>query len=777
MVDTVDNRDRLYELLPALYRERDAEEGYPLRSLLRLMADQHAVVKSDIDGLWNNFFIETCDRWVIPYVGDLVSNNALHAADRRELPDVARERFPDLIGPDLRPPSAIRTRADVAKTIYYRRRKGTLPMLEELARDVSGWPAHAVEFFELLDWAQNLNHRRFHSHECPDLRRVEFASRVDGPFDAMAHTVDVRPIGQFEGWHNIRNIGFFLWTLRSYGLKGVRARQAELPWQYTFSPLGNRAPLFSQWRREGDEARLATELHVPTAIRPSFFYEDLKRYKRLLATRPEYTDLYGMLDQGRSFGVYRGHERVHPAGDPEAAPTDFAPQIVCRCLDPWPTEPPAETLVAIDVESGRLAVGGAWSESTESLYVDYHYGFSADVGGGPYPRGHWLVDDEHAEQILRVSEESSGTSDVYASVEDALAQWSAHPERNTVIRILDSRSYTLPASIALSHDGWLVVEADNGQRPLLQATDSRLEITTSEPGDTIERAALTLSGVVIEGYLEVTGDLGRLRLLHTTLIPGRSVADAVGVPQYLEPSLIVHGTADTATINTQLRTEIAFSIVGALRIPSHAEALWVVDSVIDCAPPEGDLGQAENAIGTSAEPVPPATLERVTVFGTAFFRQLRLASEVIFTGPVQCLERQEGCVRFSYVPPDSRTPRRYRCQADFEIAERIRQAEEGGLELGPAGRAAIRAQVRGWLRPSFTDTRYGQPAYAQLRFNAPVQIRRGAADESEMGVFCHLKQPQRETNLRIRLDEYLPFGLQPGLVYLTYSRNEKGAEA
>ena len=36
-----------------------------------------------------------------------------------------------------------------------------------------------------------------------------------------------------------------------------------------------------------------------------------------------------------------------------------------------------------------------------------------------------------------------------------------------------------------------------------------------------------------------------------------------------------------------------------------------------------------------------------------------------------------------------------------------------------------------------------------------------------MGVYCQLKQPQRESNLRIRLDEYLPFSLEAGLIYVT----------
>ena len=117
-------------------------------------------------------------------------------------------------GRGLRPFVALRSRADVAKTIYYRRRKGTLPMLEELARDVTGWPAHAVEYFELLGWTQWVrNHLRSHSLRTPDIRSVERMDRLDGAFDEIAHTVDVRPISQDEGWYNIRNIGFHLWRL------------------------------------------------------------------------------------------------------------------------------------------------------------------------------------------------------------------------------------------------------------------------------------------------------------------------------------------------------------------------------------------------------------------------------------------------------------------------------------------------------------------------------------------------------------------------------------
>jgi hypothetical protein len=189
----------------------------------------------------------------------------------------------------------------------------------------------------------------------------------------------------------------------------------------------------------------------------------------------------------------------------------------------------------------------------------------------------------------------------------------------------------------------------------------------------------------------------------------------------------------------------------------------VLDSIVD--------GVGTPAIaGPSApdRPGPAAWLERVTVLGPCALTRLPLASEVVFTAQVLVERRQEGCVRFSFVPRGSRVPRRYRCQPDLEIDARIEAAErQAGAPLDDAGRAAIAEEVGRWLVPGFTSTRYGQPAYAQLHLACPRSLRTGAEDGAEMGAFCHLKQPQREANLHLRLSEYLPFGLEPGLVYVT----------
>ena len=144
------NFDRLWSLLPAVHRVRDEGRG-ELRDLVHLFAEQFAALEENTDQLYDDLFIETCADWVAPYIGDLIGYRTLHGV----VPAVASPR------------------ADVANTIAYRRRKGTATMLEQMARDVSGWPAHAVEFFEQLATSQYMNHLRLHAPATPDLRDTD----------------------------------------------------------------------------------------------------------------------------------------------------------------------------------------------------------------------------------------------------------------------------------------------------------------------------------------------------------------------------------------------------------------------------------------------------------------------------------------------------------------------------------------------------------------------------------------------------------------------------
>src|SRR5689334_17881486 len=80
---------RLYARIPAWYRVQDAEQGMALLALLTVVGAQAANLRADLDALWDNFFIETAESWVVPYLGALVGTNLLpHAIDQGDRLDV-----------------------------------------------------------------------------------------------------------------------------------------------------------------------------------------------------------------------------------------------------------------------------------------------------------------------------------------------------------------------------------------------------------------------------------------------------------------------------------------------------------------------------------------------------------------------------------------------------------------------------------------------------------------------------------------------------------------
>ncbi|MGB3866326.1 MAG: hypothetical protein WBA29_11945 [Xanthobacteraceae bacterium] len=740
-------QDKLYGLLPAFIRNKDAAEGEPLRALLSIIDEQADHIDGDIRQLYENAFIETCEPWTVAYLGDLVGTVPLFDESRVKDGNTAAELFKSLTGPSLRPMVALRARADVAKTIYYRRRKGTLPMLEELARDVTGWSAHAVEFFELLGWTQWLrNHLRPQALRTPDIRSVERMDRLDGAFDEIAHTVDVRPIAQDEGWHNIRNIGFFLWRLGAYGLRRVAARRLGAAGDFRFhvSPLGNSAPLFSRSRREGDDAGLATELHVPQPIRPARFFGHI-------------ADFYGLFEAEPPLPAAEAPSlMVHVDGVP--IPPE---QVVCRNLSAW--SQPSTNHIAVDVARGRLTLGPDLMPAT-LVDVDYHYGFPADLGGGPYRRRAWLTRPDFTADVQMLFVDDSGQPETFATLGAAIAQWSADGKRNAIIRVRDSRSYAETIAIDVNAVGpqsgtALAIEAADGVRPHLRL-GGPLVVNGDRPD-----FALTLGGLLIEGRIAIEGSLHRLCILHSTLVPGVSIAeqDPPAVPDPPEPSILATASLPTgAPANTELGVELAFSICGPIRLPPHAETLTALDSIID-----GVGSDAVAGPDVPDSPGPAVRFERCTLRGRCLVRQFDFVTETIFDGLARAERVQTGCMRFSFAPAGSRTPRRYRCQPDLAERKAIAEEEARNGPLTDAARAAIRAAVRLRLKPEYSAESYGLPAYLQLSLRGPVEIAHGAEDGSEIGVYCHLKQPQREANLRLRLREYLPFGLDYGVIYVT----------
>jgi hypothetical protein len=252
----------------------------------------------------------------------------------------------------------------------------------------------------------------------------------------------------------------------------------------------------------------------------------------------------------------------------------------------------------------------------------------------------------------------------------------------------------------------------------------------------------------MEGVILLEGEL-QLDILHCTLKPqARGLLPGTNLP-FVSDMPVGHG----------LVINIERSIVGRISLPGHTHRLSIQDSIVDggtASAISGDFGEGPACLlaapGTFDEFGPLASLARSTIFGQVSVKELTDASSVIFRDTVNVHNRQSGSVRYCYVPPGSKTPQRYRCQPD--LALRVR--EHSTVSDGAHGR----------LRPTFTSEVYGHPGYAQLGLQCPPEIRSGAEDGSEMGVFSLLYQPQRRTELRYALAEYLPFGQEAGIFYV-----------
>ena len=690
--------ERLYALLPAVYRIRDEQQGHPLRALVSLIAQELEALEEDVEQLYDDQFIETAAPWVAPYIGDLIGYRPLRGVT-----------------------AAIASpRAEVANTIGYRRRKGTAAMLEQLARDVTDWPARAVEFFEQLATTQYMNHIRLHAPATADLRSTLRMRQLGGPFNTVAHTGEMRRPEKGSGRYNIPNIGIFLWRLQPFALSNVPLTPDPgdpTGRRFRFNPLGADQPLFRLPATETVVSHIAEPANVPDPI-------DLRLMARALdasATDPSVADDYG---PDESIVL------LHPGATPAQPPVPIASSAICACdlrdvPGGWAHETGVDAdTIAIDPRLGRVVLG---SNIATPVLATFHSGFSRPIGGGEYERD---LDGASA----AVQRTASGGEALQPHL-DAIAGGGrlviADSLTYTETPVFTVNDVTGPGLAGLE----VVVTARNGARPLIAAGGAVVL-------DIGARGRLVLEGLVVSGgelqIASAADDESReLVLRHCTLVPGLRL--------HPDGSAVSPGAPSLTVANPFASITLEQCIVGALHIDTDGD-LTLVDCIVDA----GDA-EAVACEGIAAgRPGGAMTIRDSTVVGKLHVKTMTLASNVIFfsrlaTGdawkaPVWVERKQEGCVRFSFVPTGSVVPKRFRCVPDAAHPDAL---------------------------PHFTSLRYGDPGYAQLRTATDRSIREGGDEGGEMGVMHPLFQPQREANLRIRLDEFLRFGLHAGFFYVT----------
>jgi hypothetical protein len=517
--------ERLYDLLPAFYRVRDAAgpDTGPLRALLGVIAREVAVLEENLAQRYDDQFIETCAEWAVPYLGDLLGTQLLHAVGG----------------------SGFSRRAQVANTIGYRRRKGTAAMLEQLARDSTGWDARVVEYFSRLATTEHLGHLRPDVPALAGLRQAEALEQVGGPFDELAHLADVRRIGSGRGRHNLPNVGIFLWRLAAFSLTGAPTVPVD-DRRHQLSPLGVDQQLVTRPETEPSVEHLAEPVNVPLPIS-----------RRLLAAH---------LDD-----YYRSDGSLFLSVDGE--PVARQSVIACDLSDVrgpdgtvsgWAHR--VDDKFAVDPVLGRLTVPP--EHAGKPVLVTLHRAFSMPMGGGEYGRAASFETLDGDVRHLRVGQRPRPDRPVdHATITDALAALGA---ADGVVEVTDSGRYAEPLTVSPAPGQRIELRAGDGHHPTV-ALDRDLVV------DGGEGAAVTLNGfLVVGGALRVRGALARLRLAHCTLVPGLALTGAGDPAAADAPSLtlqVAHGR--------QTEVVVEHTITGPLRLPPDRCTLRLRDSIVD----------------------------------------------------------------------------------------------------------------------------------------------------------------------------------------------------
>jgi hypothetical protein len=723
--------NKIYSLLPAVYRIRDAElaqqaggmldpdelielnsllsiqgpltakqaerlqqlqeknQTGPLKALIGILAEQVEVLEDSLVQAYDDQFIETCQEWIVPYIGDLVAVSGLHD-------------FPN---------APFSNRAFVADTLALRRRKGTVCVLEKLARDVTGWPANVVEYFQRLATTQYMNHVRTTNLTLSDIRNAD-DQLLNTPFDPYARTLEVRNIEPLRGKYNIPNIGIFLWRIAGNTITHAPAFQVD-DWRFLFDAIGRDTQLYTRAQTETEITQLSGPLNVPMAISRRMLNLNVDSY-------------YGVDSSGAERSILL--EYTLPPASPPVTVT------ACDLSDVkdaggnvigWAHQP--KNSIGIDPKLGRIAFPSSVA-APKDVRVNYLYGFSAPMGGGEYGRKL----DSGADVFIKVPGDAPT---IQAALTQAVSQLTGN-KTSAIIEIQNNDYYVETPKVEVPAGTSIELRSTDQRRPVLALSGDMVVTGGFE-------SSFALNGFLITGAIEIpatdkgqANQLRQLQVSHCTLVPTDVPKIKTALAQPAGPRLLIEA-ANVAVI-------VDHSITGSIRATDEC-TVTLCNSIVD------GLSETEVAYAAldSIGPGGPLNIQNCTLIGKVHTLRIDLASNSIFAAdlaamdmwhaPVLADQVQQGCVRFSYVPLGSHVPRRYRCHPSDNDARLI--------------------------VPTFTSLHFGDPGYCQLAAQSGVEILQGADDEAEMGAFHDLFEPQRVANLRDSLQDYLRFGMQAGIFY------------
>jgi hypothetical protein len=584
----------------------DAPEGDPrlAAALLGAVDRQRALLAADIDRIWDDFFVESCADWAVPYIGALVG-----------LPADA-------------------TRAEVAYAVALRRRKGTPLALEDFARVVTGWTARAVEGWQVTVWAQQLGHPGAPRAAAVDLRdRARHGG--DSPFAPL-----LRSVTPGARWSpRAATALVWPWQVRTYRQTRARALAGH---RYTLHPLGCDAPLYVRppvrplGARPQAPARTPDERDAP--VRATY------RVLEALAGPG------GEIGYGTVWSVGDAHPLASARGD-----TDPPLLSLWSGSEPIPWHklrfgsvtaatpaPPADQVI-VDPLRGQVLLGADWGGGVRAVW---HRPVTGAVGAlAADPRA-----DAAARVVVAVDPARPPTPTRVQTLKEAfaLAETLSAP-----FDPKESRPDRADVEIRLETSERLVAPPYQGFTPrlprwrIVAPTFSTPTINGALSLDLVG-ACLTLEGFVLAGDLRLGARLAGVLVQGVTMNPTRTLWIADGA--------------------WELSFEARRSILAPIRADLVAAPLRLIDCIVDgrgrrfsaCGPPPA-AGAPRASLALADRFAPALSADGCTFAGPVAVEAVD-GVDCIFADGLDAHEQQEGCLRHCYLGPGSGSlPTAYRC--------------------------------------------------------------------------------------------------------------------
>ncbi len=778
-------RQSLYDRLPELYRIKDQERipAGQLKAFVDILDSTQSAVSDNIEALYHDLFIETCHDWVIPYLADLLGTSHLSG-----LPWTLR--------------------ADVARTIKHRRRKGTLGAIESLTFSLTRWASHTLELRDRIVWDQQLNHQRpDRNGQAPlpllpgenqsiavavqggtvNLRDPALLSFYNGPFDPFAKLIDVKPIVTGAARHNFPNLAIFLWRLADYTLPAIQPdfvmnqRFAPLPEilspgaaefvvGFNLHPLGEPMVLFNTHRFQADDeppnltskdavpgpmptARLSDKTLTgnPESYVTLEFYNTASDLPRLMASDSVGLTLYLPASLSGANWTFRGANLC-------AWQEGINPEL-------------AEYEIAIDPVHGRILFGVTDTSSEanliqEGLFASVTYGFSGPTGAQPIVRKS-LVRNKISVDYEGFTDESGTTT----AISNGLALQQALdnlPSRSAplLIEIQDSRTYDLNINAVAGVDNEsgldvlrlnrsLHIRAASGQRPIIRLYRPLAFRPQDVDAPVVENLNVTLEGLYLT-WDKTSPEFGA----ETALIERAAVNEFKLSGCTLDPGShrALDGSRHDKRYAFNLDNSYGFDPAGGEdfeQIPRVLIARSILGPVaMDDAYElhlQDSLIDAASGLGdpTPDYAVHAATLPLTDNWGPALF----IRNMTCF-GRMR-VERASGEGGIWLHP----------LEVHNDLVGCIKFSYFSGMgDKLPQHQACVFGTR---VALSFGSEVFGEAAYGQIRLRSDNVVLEQGPNSDAMGTFGYLLNTHKWKNINIRYREFMPVGTTPVLIPVT----------